>query len=196
MLEPVHWLLPSAASDTDLIVCLRACPWIFRSVSSLMVEEATNPLLSISIGQNLVLKPCCFTLLRNFLSSLGLLRDCELLSYMQSYVHHRPLCRMNLVFSSPRRLAILQSTLREIVWTFLMQDEAKPRNKNIAPSPCFHPVRLFQVYILSYILNLKHKYLTYKNELEWHLAECIPHPRSPSIQSSPIQYQLATTVSF
>lgn len=90
----IHWLLPSAASDTDLMVCLRACPWIFRSVSSLMVEEATNALLSISIRQNLVLKPGCFTLLRNFFSSLGLLLDCELLSYMQSYIHHRPLCGM------------------------------------------------------------------------------------------------------
>ena len=46
----IHWLLLSASSETDLIVCHRACPWIPRSNSSLMVEEATKPLHPTSTG--------------------------------------------------------------------------------------------------------------------------------------------------
>lgn len=59
--QQTHWLLLSPASETDLMVCRRAMPRISRSLSSLMVEEATNPLLPTSIGQTLVLEPCCFT---------------------------------------------------------------------------------------------------------------------------------------
>ena len=37
-LSHIHWLLLSATSETDLVACRRACPWIPRSFRSLMVE--------------------------------------------------------------------------------------------------------------------------------------------------------------
>ncbi|KAG1929724.1 hypothetical protein F2P79_022755 [Pimephales promelas] len=46
----IHWLLLSDASETDLIVCRKACPRMPRSFSNLMVDEATNPLHPTSTG--------------------------------------------------------------------------------------------------------------------------------------------------
>ena len=88
----IHWLLLSVASEADLMVCCGAQQWFPISLSSLMVEEATNPywLSGVSVTSTTSNEPLCCSVCAGCVVSLC----------WQLYQLQKAICVMSCVFTS------------------------------------------------------------------------------------------------